>query len=77
MRKLTLAALALAALGFTATATLSSAQADNYWGPRKVGNQCWKHSLGNSLGYWSECADAKAANATVTTIRHRKHRSSR
>jgi hypothetical protein len=77
MHKLTLAALALAALGFTATATLSSAQAENYWGPLKANGQCWKKQLGNSLGYWTECPDAKAANASATTSRSRKHRSSR
>jgi hypothetical protein len=63
MRKLTLAAVTLAALGFTAT--LSAAQAENYWGPIKVGTMCWKKQLGNSLGYWEECASAKTANASV------------
>jgi hypothetical protein len=63
MRKLALATVTLAALGFTAT--LSTAQAENYWGPIKVGNMCWKKQLGNSLGYWEECAPAKTANASA------------
>ena len=63
MRKLTLATVTLAALGFTAT--LSTAQAENYWGPIKNGTMCWKKQLGNSLGYWEECAPAKTANASA------------
>ena len=74
MRKFTLAAVTLAALGFTATATLSSAQAENYWGPRQVGNQCWRHQLGNSLGYWTECDSAKTAQASARHSSKKSHR---
>ena len=34
--------------------------ANSYYGPRKVGNLCWKHQLGNSLGYWEACAEKPA-----------------
>jgi hypothetical protein len=58
MHKVTLAAaLATLALG----AALSAAQADNYYGPRKQGNLCWKHQSGNSLGYWAPCPQEQSA----------------
>jgi hypothetical protein len=63
MRKLVLATVTLAAVGFTGT--LSTAQAENYWGPLKNGNMCWKRQLGNSLGYWEDCTPPKAAHASA------------
>jgi hypothetical protein len=72
MRKLTLAAVILATLGFTGA--LSTAQAENHWGPIKNGNMCWKKQLGNSLGYWEECAPAKSANASAVRQTGKKSR---
>jgi hypothetical protein len=59
MRDIALAAvLATLALG----AALSAAQADNYYGPSKRGNQCWHHQGGgNSLGYWGPCEQERTA----------------
>jgi hypothetical protein len=49
----------------------SAASADSNYGPRRKGDQCWKHQLGNSFGYWETCKDAAtatgaSANATVS-----------
>jgi hypothetical protein len=67
MRYITLAG---AALVLACGMTLSSAppaQADNYWGPVKVGNQCWKRAGHNSLGYWETCkSSGESANAKIT-----------
>jgi hypothetical protein len=73
MRKLTLATVTLATLGLTAT--LSTAQAESYYGPLKVGSMCWHKQLGNSLGYWTECDSAKTAHASV--VRRTGKKSSR
>ena len=49
----------------------SAASADSNYGPRRNGDKCWKHQLGNSFGYWETCKDAAtapagaAANASV------------
>jgi len=59
MRHIALAAV-LAALAFGAA--LSVAQADSYYGPRKVGNQCWVNQGGGvSLGYWAACPQDRSA----------------
>ena len=64
MRQLTLAGLTLAMLAFAAP--LSTASADSYYGPRKVGELCWTHQLGNSLGYWVACKpEGRTASAAV------------
>ena len=65
MRQVTLATLAALALA----ATFSTAQADSYYGPRQVGNQCWKQQLGNSLGYWTECAKKDSARTAQASGR--------
>jgi hypothetical protein len=58
MHKVALAAvLGTLAIG----AALTAAQADNYYGPRKQGNLCWRHQTGNSLGYWAPCPQAQSA----------------
>jgi hypothetical protein len=64
MRHLTLAGAALATL--VLAAPLSSAQADSYWGPTKVGNQCWQRQGHNSLGYWTVCKPSQTATTTRT-----------
>ena len=50
MRHITIAAASLAALAFAGTA-----YADSYYGPRRNGDQCWRHQFGNSLAYWEQC----------------------
>ena len=50
MRYITLAAATLAAVAFAGAAC-----ADSNIGPRKNGDQCWHHQIGNSFGYWSPC----------------------
>ena len=62
MRHLTLAGAMLAALILAA----SVANADSYYGPRKVANQCWHGQTGVSLGYWAPCEAPKTAQATAT-----------
>ena len=70
MRHLTIAIATVATLGLAAT--LSAARADSYYGPKKVGDQCWHHTLGNSFGYWGECKPEKArAQAIVRPARRR------
>ena len=50
----------------------SAASADSNYGPRRNGDKCWKHQLGNSFGYWETCKDAAAtatgasANASIS-----------
>jgi hypothetical protein len=64
MRQLTLAGITLAMLTFAAP--LSTAKADNHWGPIKVGDQCWQRQGHNSLGYWAACKpEGRTANAAV------------
>jgi hypothetical protein len=67
MRRSTLALATLATIAIAAT--FSAAQADSYYGPRKVGNLCWKHQLGNSLGYWEACAEKPAGTAQASVRR--------
>jgi hypothetical protein len=62
MRQVVLAVLASATLAVT----FSTAQADSYYGPRKVGNLCWKHQLGNSLGYWMQCPTDNGRSAQAS-----------
>jgi len=61
MRQLALAAATLTTL----TLVAATAQADSYYGPIKVGNQCWVRQLGNSLGYWKTCDSGGTAQAAV------------
>ncbi|HEY7299673.1 MAG TPA: hypothetical protein VH684_17330 [Xanthobacteraceae bacterium] len=61
MRYLTLAA-ALAGLVFA----MSSAHADNYYGPRQNGNQCYVHQVGE-FGYWAPCKSGHGAQAARST----------
>ena len=61
MRQVTLAAATLATLAFA-----SGAYADSNYGPRKNGDQCWHHQLGNSLGYWAPCQPSHSARAVST-----------
>ncbi len=64
MRQLALAGITLAML--TIAAPLSTtAQADSYYGPAKVGDLCWQRQGHNSLGYWAPCAPARTASAGV------------
>jgi len=55
MRYITLAAATLAALAFA-----GAGYADSNIGPRRNGDQCWHHQIGNSFGYWSPCRSAAA-----------------
>jgi hypothetical protein len=64
MRHFTMAGAVLAVLGVTAV--LSSAHADSYYGPMKVGNQCWTRQGHNSLGYWTACKPTESASVTRT-----------
>jgi hypothetical protein len=57
----TTGALAISALAIF----VSASHADSYYGPRQVGNQCWKPQGGNSLGYWETCKDASTSGATA------------
>jgi hypothetical protein len=64
MRHFTLAGVTLATLTFAVM--LSAAHADSYYGPRQVGNQCWKpQSGGVSLGYWEACPAGRTAQAAI------------
>ena len=66
--KQTKKAIDAAAAAVASFATLSTAKADSYYGPVKVGNMCWKKQGGNSLGYWVTCTPAasqKARNAAT------------
>ena len=72
MRHITLAA-ALAAAGFV---IVSAAYADNYYGPRQKGNQCFVRNNGDN-GYWAPCktnenAQAARTNANGTTAAKKK-----
>ena len=60
MRHLTLAAATFGALGL---AMVSTAQADNYYGPRQRGNECYIRQNGEQ-GYWAACKGQQAAQAT-------------
>jgi hypothetical protein len=64
-------AIAIIALGTIAVAA-PAAKADSYYGPVKVGNQCWKRQIGNSLGYWTECKPAESSRAAATSSRNRR-----
>jgi hypothetical protein len=70
MRQVTLAAATLAAFSF---AMLSTAQADSNYGPTKNGDQCWRQQSGNSLGYWTKCAESRSAQATRTSTRNSRN----
>jgi hypothetical protein len=70
-------AIAVAALLIVAPA----AQAQQYYGPTKVGDKCFKrYGHGESLGYWEGCpaatstagASGRSANASVTRASARK-----
>jgi hypothetical protein len=63
-------AIAIAALTVVAV-TAPTAKADSYYGPVKVGNQCWHRQIGNSLGYWGECKQPQS-NRTATTASRRR-----
>lgn len=60
MRQITLAAAALAAVGF---ATVTVAYAEAYYGPRQNGDQCYIRQVGE-LGYWGQCRSGQTAQAT-------------
>ena len=60
MRHFVFASATLAVLGFAAT--VSPAQADNYYGPVKVGDKCWTRQGHNSLGYWTACKKSAGSN---------------
>jgi hypothetical protein len=60
MRHLILAAATFGALGL---AMVSTAQADNYYGPRQRGNECYIRQNGEQ-GYWAPCKTGQAAQAT-------------
>ena len=62
MRYVPLAAAALAGL----VIAMSAAYADNYYGPRQKGNQCYVHSNGEQ-GYWATCKQGQGAQAAKTT----------
>jgi len=65
MRQVTLAIAALAAIALTTPLSTTTAKADSYYGPVKVGSMCWVRQLGNSLGYWKACgSDARTAQAS-------------
>jgi len=67
MRYITLAGAALVLAFGTALTSAPPAKADNYWGPVKVGNQCWVRAGHNSLGYWSTCkSSGESANAKIS-----------
>ena len=55
-------AIAIAAL----VSVASAAQADSYYGPRQVGDQCYRRNgAGESLGYWEKCPTGQTANAAI------------
>ena len=61
-------------------AMAATAQAEiNGGGPKQVGNQCFKYSVGNDrdgrFGSWGACA--QPASAAATTQQNRRTRSSR
>ena len=68
MRHITLAAATLATLAFA-----GAAFADSHYGPRKNGDQCWRQQSGNSLGYWTKCAESRSAQATRTSTRNSRN----
>jgi hypothetical protein len=66
----TIVAVALGILG-------SSAGADHYIGPRKVGDKCYKVGLGSNgaFGHWETCSDSKSgatASAKVSKGANKK-----
>ena len=70
MRQVTLAAATLAAFSF---AMLSTAQADSNYGPRRNGDQCWRHQSGNAFGYWTKCGESRSAQAARTGTRNSRN----
>jgi len=69
----TIIAVALGILG-------SSAGADHYIGPRKVGDKCYKVGLGSNgaFGHWETCSDSKSgatASAKVSKTGNKKNTS--
>ena len=64
------------AAAIVCAATLSSvaAKAEFYYGPQRVGNQCWnKHATNGwsniGYGYWADCAKP----ASTPAAQHRAH----
>jgi len=56
----------LGAVLLTLTLGITVASADQYYGPRQVGDQCFRRAgHGESLGYWEKCPTAQTANAAT------------
>ena len=51
----------------TLTFGITVANADSYYGPRQVGDQCYRRAgHGESLGYWEKCTAGGEATSTAT-----------
>jgi hypothetical protein len=62
---------AIGALAMSALLTLvSAASAQHYWGPTRVGDQCFKRGLGSngSFGYWETCKDASTGTTASAQV---------
>jgi hypothetical protein len=66
------ATVALAAVIVAGAAFSSTAKAELYWGPERVGNQCWNKAVhaNNGYGFWTPC---KAAAPAGRVAHHAKH----
>jgi len=48
------------------TLGITAANADSYYGPRQVGDQCYRRSgAGESVGYWEKCATNETTSAAT------------
>jgi len=63
--------LAIATLALAATAAVSTAQADSYYGPKQVNGMCFVKQVGNSLGYWATCPSKSGNSAQARVSRGR------